>query len=342
MLLDAASVMAVITNYNYLVFTENTNLTTTPIKFAVPPFSESGTNFVVWQNGFADTNSSQVPPWIYTPAAGTYFAGGWYLVSGTVDDIYRNYQGGLTLYGGENYCLDIDGNNPGAITTNLAMVPGQTYILSFAYTKNPSAATTPHAAVFLGGNQLGTLAPNIANSWSSLDWQTTSYVFTATATLSQLAFQSLDTFPEPSGVFLDDVTLSVPTTGLYYLPEQSLDTYDGLNAQGTWTLEIQDDRVGATNPTPVLLSWQLRFNYVTFGTNANGDSARHHADQCDSRRRLAVLSRSTCRPMRISPRIFWFLPPGRWICGSIPPMIPSAPRRRIPNCWRLPPAAPRR
>ena len=34
MLLDAASVTAVITNYNYLVFTENTNLTTTPIKFA--------------------------------------------------------------------------------------------------------------------------------------------------------------------------------------------------------------------------------------------------------------------------------------------------------------------
>ena len=166
MLLDAASVTAVVTNYSYLVFTENTNLTTTPIKFAIPPFSESGTNFVVWQNGFADTNSSQVPPWIYTPAAGTYFAGGWYVVSGTIDDIYRNYQGGLTLYGGENYCLDIDGNNPGWISTNLATVPGQTYILSFAYTKNPSAATTPHAAVFLGGAQLGTLAPNIANSWS--------------------------------------------------------------------------------------------------------------------------------------------------------------------------------
>ena len=38
MLLDAASVVSVQTNYNYLVFTENTNLTTTPIKFAAPPF----------------------------------------------------------------------------------------------------------------------------------------------------------------------------------------------------------------------------------------------------------------------------------------------------------------
>ena len=46
--------------------------------------------------------------------------------------------------------------------------------------------------------------------------------------------------------------------------------YDGLNAQGAWTLEIQDDRAGATNPTPELLSWQLRFNYVTTGTSPNG------------------------------------------------------------------------
>ena len=55
---------------------------------------------------------------------------------------------------------------------------------------------------------------------------------------------------------------------VYYLPEQSLDAYDGLNAQGGWTLEIQDDRVGATNPAPTLLSWQLRFNYVTTSSNS--------------------------------------------------------------------------
>ena len=43
MLLDAASVTSVQTNYNYLVFTENTNLTTTPIKFAAPPFTGNST-----------------------------------------------------------------------------------------------------------------------------------------------------------------------------------------------------------------------------------------------------------------------------------------------------------
>jgi subtilisin-like proprotein convertase family protein len=64
--------------------------------------------------------------------------------------------------------------------------------------------------------------------------------------------------------------LFAATNDLYYLPEESLDAYDGLNAQGLWTLEIQDDRVGATNPAPSLVSWQLRFNYVTTGTSPNG------------------------------------------------------------------------
>ncbi len=59
------------------------------------------------------------------------------------------------------------------------------------------------------------------------------------------------------------------STDLFYLPEQTLDTYDGFNAGGTWTLEIQDDRVGATN-NATLVSWQLRFNYVTTGTSPNG------------------------------------------------------------------------
>jgi subtilisin-like proprotein convertase family protein len=66
------------------------------------------------------------------------------------------------------------------------------------------------------------------------------------------------------------VTNITTNTDLFYLPEQPLDAYDGLSAAGVWTLEIQDDRVGATNPTPMLLSWQLRFNYTTTGMNANG------------------------------------------------------------------------
>jgi subtilisin-like proprotein convertase family protein len=73
-----------------------------------------------------------------------------------------------------------------------------------------------------------------------------------------------------TNVITPGVTNITTNTDLFYLPEEPLIAYDGLNAAGPWTLEIQDDRVGATNPPPQLLSWQLRFIYVTTGTNANG------------------------------------------------------------------------
>ncbi|MGD1089501.1 MAG: proprotein convertase P-domain-containing protein, partial [Verrucomicrobiota bacterium] len=61
---------------------------------------------------------------------------------------------------------------------------------------------------------------------------------------------------------------------LFYLPEQSLNTFAGEDANGLWTLEVQDDRAGATNPAASLVSWQLRFNFTTTsgstGTITNG------------------------------------------------------------------------
>ena len=268
MLLDNISAVSVVTNYNYLVFTENTSLTTTPIKFAIPPFGGAGTNAVAWQNGFEQGSVGQY----YTPFAPSYFAGGWYVSTGSVDVLRYDYGGGTSLPpGGGNYYVDLDGSSAGTITTNIATVPGRTYTLSFYYSKNPYpfVPTPPSAEVLVGGIPVGTVTTTtINNSWTNLDWQTASYVFTATSPLTQLTFHSLDSPDSDWGVLLDDITLTQPLTGLYYLPEQSLDdAFDGENAHGTWTLEIQDDRVGATNPPPSLLSWQLRFNYVTLGTN---------------------------------------------------------------------------
>jgi hypothetical protein len=101
---------------------------------------------------------------------------------------------------------------------------------------------------------------------SNTNWQTKTVVFTATGNSTPLQLTGV----EP-GMLLDSFSLSQVGGDLYYLPEQSLaDAYDGLNAGGQWTLEIQDDRAGATNPAPMLLSWQLRFNYVTTGTSPNG------------------------------------------------------------------------
>jgi hypothetical protein len=45
--------------------------------------------------------------------------------------------------------------------------------------------------------------------------------------------------------------------GIFYLPEESLDSLIGKSAYGQWRLEMWDIRAGATNPPPRVLSWQL-------------------------------------------------------------------------------------
>ena len=104
------------------------------------------------------------------------------------------------------------------------------------------------------------------------NWQTATISFIATATNTPLQITGL----EP-GMLLDNfVMTTIPTNNydLYYLPEQSLDTVQGENAYGPWQLEVQDDRAGATNPAPSLVSWQLRFNFnytaPTITTLTNG------------------------------------------------------------------------
>ncbi len=51
------------------------------------------------------------------------------------------------------------------------------------------------------------------------------------------------------------------TNNIYYLPEDDLKRFATENAQGDWTLEVWDNRAGATNPAPALVSWELLLTY---------------------------------------------------------------------------------
>ena len=51
------------------------------------------------------------------------------------------------------------------------------------------------------------------------------------------------------------------TNGIFYMPEDTLDLFETENALGDWKLEVWDNRAGATNPSPSLISWQLRFRF---------------------------------------------------------------------------------
>ena len=166
------------------------------------------TNVVVggWYSGFEGAIGG-------TPLAGSYFAGGWYVNSGSVDVLTTGVFGS-TAFEGTNY-LDINGNNPGTISTNVPTVAGQTYQLSFAYAQNPDARThgTPTVTVQLqtNSNPLLTLSITKAtNTWANLGWATTSLLFTATSPSTLFAFVSQT--PGLSGVLLDAIGLA-PLTG---------------------------------------------------------------------------------------------------------------------------------
>jgi hypothetical protein len=86
---------------------------------------------------------------------------------------------------------------------------------------------------------------------------------------------SVDWEPTYGVVEVTNFNSFIISPDIYYLPEQSLDTFAHKNAGGTWTLEIQDDRAGASLNAQ-LVSWQLRFTFTTPATavlNTNSTSA---------------------------------------------------------------------
>ncbi|HOX57497.1 MAG TPA: S8 family serine peptidase [Candidatus Paceibacterota bacterium] len=82
----------------------------------------------------------------------------------------------------------------------------------------------------------------------------TTFTENTNLTVTPIKFAS----PPFTNLTLDPVTLA-PAAGIFYLPEESLDKLTGELALGDWTLEVVDNRSGAADPPPALLSWQLSF-----------------------------------------------------------------------------------
>jgi subtilisin family serine protease len=114
------TVSSISQTHSHLVFTEKTNLTTTPIKFAAPPFvGTAGVSTLI--SGF----EPPVLPGNYVPAA---TPDGWTLlntnpVTVITNPVYTGVQA-LALRAGE-------------MTRLLPTIPGQTYRLGYAYRKAP-------------------------------------------------------------------------------------------------------------------------------------------------------------------------------------------------------------
>jgi subtilisin-like proprotein convertase family protein/sugar lactone lactonase YvrE len=108
------------TNYLYLTFTDDTNLTTTPIKYAVPPFVPSTLSGIVWADSF-----ETYPTGIYNPA--TPF-GGWTVLANQVAIVTNP-----PAYTGANSLSLLNG----AVSYTLPTVAGQNYRLQYAQGVRP-------------------------------------------------------------------------------------------------------------------------------------------------------------------------------------------------------------
>ncbi|MGD0251350.1 MAG: S8 family serine peptidase [Verrucomicrobiota bacterium] len=108
------------TNYLYLAFTEDTNLTTTPIKFAPPPFVPSffSTNFIL-------SDFETAAPGDYAASAPINDESVWTVISNQVSVVndQPNAQGGSQFLALAT----------GTITNTLPTIPGVKYTLTYSY-----------------------------------------------------------------------------------------------------------------------------------------------------------------------------------------------------------------
>lgn len=252
--------------YLHTIFTDNTNLTVTPIKFGTPPFTNSpgSTNLqttivpgpAVLFSGFED------PRW---PCGALLRAGddvdGWFVGGGSVN-LWCNGANGLAHSG--TRWLELNGDSAGWINRigNVPTIAGREYVLTYAYSKNP-AITNAEADIFINSVSNSTIRYSSPNTTTNLDWQTGFARFTATGPSTRIVFESRT--PNAFGIYLDTIQIApitLRTNGRnYFLPEEPLREVRGENAYGTWRLEIWDNRVGA----PVnarLLDWQLDFDFT--------------------------------------------------------------------------------
>ncbi len=236
----------------YTTFTENTNLADTPIKFAMPPFtnspaSNSQTNRLVMDDGFEG-----VPTGTYS--AGTFISG-WQVTLGQVIVHGVSNPLGILPNTGTNF-VELDSTRePSGVLTNVNTVVNREYILSFAYHRNPAAAG-PHAAAIYTNGVLAkfVLVPTAA-------WQSTSFVFRAVSPTTAFEIRSATAV----GPLLDTVRVGeiVDQQNFYYFPEEPLKPFVGESALGNWTLEIWDNRVGPLVPErPKLAHWELQFVFA--------------------------------------------------------------------------------
>lgn len=142
---------------------------------------------------------------------------GWDVLAGDVDWIKGYWESS----DGDGYSVDMDGNTQGSIAQLITTVIGQRYNFTFDISGNPDAGQgTDNLAVFANAqlSPVATYSVGPANNRSNMLWSPRVYSFTATSTMTQIGFQSLNTDSCCFGAAIDNVSVTaVPEPGTWAL-----------------------------------------------------------------------------------------------------------------------------
>jgi choice-of-anchor C domain-containing protein len=114
---------------------------------------------------------------------------GWTVTSGDIDWIQGYWQSA----DGDGFSVDLNGNNPGAISQTINTVAGQSYQLTFAMSANPDSTVDSTRIAVIGANgTIGSASYTLtaANSKSNMLWTTETFDFVANSSTTAISFTS--------------------------------------------------------------------------------------------------------------------------------------------------------
>jgi len=148
---------------------------------------------------------------------------GWTVDHNDIDVVHDTYGLGGPSHTGTN-AIDLVGNvGPGGVWTNVATTVGKTYLLSFAFCRNPDGLAPPsqEAQVEVNSNLAFRFTYAAPNSRPNMMWSNISYAFQATQSLTRVGFRQFNPASPaiPGGMFIDTVRMDeveIITNSLLY------------------------------------------------------------------------------------------------------------------------------
>lgn len=230
------------TNRTYAVFSDRTNLTWGPIKFARPAFSGTNSGAVV-----VATNSFETGP------AGVVNTGleaeGWLVVSNMAEVVFLDgnaHTGSRALALGDS-----------AVRYRVDSESGSHFKASFQARTHPSNSVPVTTALYIDGELDQTFV--VSSNWTRIDLRFRASTNRMDIVLAPTATGNVGANGEPLGVMIDSFNLEIIGAELTYQPEVGFDQLLGKSAAGDWVLEVTDARgqvAGAID------GWELRLIFM--------------------------------------------------------------------------------